>query len=213
MSKLPLDILDDRRREVWRQLGGLPKGGMLAGGTALALQIGHRRSYDFDVFYQKPIQKRWLLSLKKLFGNDLSRTVTDAVPDELTIIVSPDIKLTLLHFPFAPLHRSVVGGTLPMLDKRDVASAKAYAIGRRGAWRDYVDMYFLLRDHLDIASVVREAKKRFNGAFSEKLFLEQLQYFDDIKDFSLEFIGKPIKKETIQKALSTWGMDYARKRL
>src|SRR3989338_513670 len=140
MSKLPLDILDDRRREVWRQLGGLPKGGMLAGGTALALQIGHRRSYDFDVFYQKPIQKRWLLSLKKLFGNDLSRTVTDAVPDELTIIVSPDIKLTLLHFPFAPLHRSVDGGTLPMLDKRDVASAKEYAIGRRGAWRDYVDM-------------------------------------------------------------------------
>jgi len=68
-----------------------------------------------------------------------------------------------------------------IFDIRDLATAKAYAIGKRGVWRDYFDVYFLLKSgELDLKRLLKMSKKRYGSLFSEKLFLEQLCYFDDI---------------------------------
>jgi len=52
---LHYEALDAERNKVWRKLAEFKQAGYLAGGTALALQIGHRISYDFDVFCPKPV--------------------------------------------------------------------------------------------------------------------------------------------------------------
>ena len=57
---------------------------------------------------------------------------------------------------------------------------KAYALGRRSKWKDYVDLYFLLRDHFNIADISTAANQLFGELYSEKMFRTQLCYFDDI---------------------------------
>jgi hypothetical protein len=71
---------------------------------------------------------------------------------------------------------------------KDIASDKAYAIGRRPEYRDYVDLFIVLKNGFNLARTILDAKEKFRGEFSEKLFLSQLVYFEDLKDFTVEFI-------------------------
>jgi len=67
------------------------------------------------------------------------------------------------------------------LSTQGVAITKAYALNRRNSWRDYVDLYFVIRDkHASLKQIIAAAGKVYDGAFSEKLFLAQLLYTDDI---------------------------------
>lgn len=184
----------------------------MGGGTSLALQIGHRKSFDFDFFYDRPIRKDWLVKLRKLFGRRLLRPMIDS-SDELTVILAPDIKLTLLHYPFPPLHKPRILDRIKILDVRDIATSKAYAVGRRGVWRDYVDIYFLLKNHLTLELIIGEAKKRFKGVFDPRLFLQQLVYFDDLDDRLVDLADPKISNRLIKDFLTRAVEEYTRSAL
>ena len=61
-----------------------------------------------------------------------------------------------------------------------LSAMKAYALGRRSKWKDYIDLFFLLRDHFTIGDICTEATRIFGELFSEKMFRSQLCYFEDI---------------------------------
>ena len=61
MSRLYFDILTREQEKTLESLKAFSKYGSLAGGTALAVQLNHRRSYDFDIFFPEPISKRFIL--------------------------------------------------------------------------------------------------------------------------------------------------------
>ena len=65
----------------------------------------------------------------------------------------------------------------------DLAAMKAFALGGRAKWKDYVDMYFLLKDHFSIKEIEQRAEELFHTAFNAKLFRQQLTYYKDI-DYS-----------------------------
>lgn len=206
-SKVQLDLLTASQRRIFLDLGKIAPNGILGGGTAIMLLLAHRKSYDFDVFLNMPIKKQLLFKLKDVYKEKLERPLVDS-EDELTVQVFPNLKLSFIHFPFKPLHETIVSELVALYAKEDLASNKAYVIGRRGAWRDYVDLFSLLKDGVDFTSVIREAKKRFGGAFSEKLFLEQLTYFDDITDFTSEYIGREYSSGEIKKYFETLVREY-----
>ena len=81
-------------------------------------------------------------------------------------------------FPVEPTAKFETYFRLPSL--LQLAAMKAYALGRRSKWKDYVDLYFLLRDHFTIADITTTATQIFGELFSEKMFRSQLCYFDDI---------------------------------
>ena len=85
---------------------------------------------------------------------------------------------------------------------------KAFALGRRAKWKDYVDLYFLLRDHFTIRDISTECEKSFREQYSEKLFRQQLAFHKDI-DFSepVEFIDEPIPENTIKEFLIEKAID------
>jgi len=104
--------------------------------------------------------------------------------------------------------------SLPLFDKRDIAADKAYTVGRRPAWRDYVDLFFLLKGgHVSLEKVIRDAKRKFGTLFAEKLFLEQLTYYKDIKNFKVEFIEKKYSPKQIQDFLKKKVSRYISKEL
>jgi hypothetical protein len=165
------------------------QGFYLAGGTALALQIGHRRSVDFGLASPKAISpfnlERHLISK----GFQIQQTFT-ATADEYSALIQ-ETRITFFYFPFEiehPLLWDKGKITLPTI--KDLGAMKAYALGRRSKWKDYVDLYFILKFHLQLDHLIQRAKDIFSGHFNSKLFREQLCYFDDM-DYSesVEYLG------------------------
>lgn len=188
MFALHTELLDPERKKVFKKLKPFSDIGTLGGGTALMLQLNHRKSYDFDILTPNPTKRGLLLRAQKEFGRDIKPLVDTS--DELTFLTPKNVKVSFVSFPFPPLHSPLPTQWIELFHLKDLASNKAYVVGRRGEYRDYVDLFFLLQAGIKPETIIREARKRFGGAFSPRLFLEQLVYFGDLKDFTVEFVGK-----------------------
>ena len=165
----------------------------LAGGTALALQIGHRKSIDFDLFSTEKISKELLGKVKGAFSE---MTIEQAVnnPDELTIFAS-GVKVTFLAYPFPVLLPFTEYNGVTLLPIKEIAATKCYTIGRRGLYKDYIDIYFILAEqHSSLEEVVALAEKKYGGEFNSRLFLEQILYLEDVDDAEILFLKKPVER-------------------
>lgn len=158
----------------------------LVGGTAIALQIGHRQSIDFDMFKKGTVRKEKISTI--LRSHHLQWQVLFADAEGFHILAN-GVKLTFFQFPF-DIPAKTKFDSLRMPDLLHLAAMKAYALGRRAKWKDYVDLYFLLRDHFSIEDLTDKTGELFPGLFSTKLFKQQLCYFQDI-DYSEEVTFLP----------------------
>ncbi len=185
-SKIHLEILDKKQQEVLQKLQPILSDFTLGGGTALALQIQHRRSFDFDFFTIKPIAKNLLEKVSQLGFSSVVPTF-DTV-DELSVIIDNQIKLTFLAYPFSRVYESFfTDQNIRVFSLPSLAAQKAYTIGRRGVWRDYYDIFSLLHhNYFTLKEIIDLAAINYGDIFSQKLFLSQLVYFDDIQDFGIE---------------------------
>ena len=151
----------------------------LIGGTAIALQIGHRRSIDFDLVTFSELQTDKIRN-KIRKNHRIDSTLVDET-DELTLAVD-GLKFTFLRYPFlVPLTRNL-RAKIKMPDLLPLAAMKAFTISRRAKWKDYVDLYFVFKQY-NLKELSSTAKKLFGEEFNEKLFREQLAFFKDI-DYS-----------------------------
>lgn len=197
MSKIYLDILGSEQKRIFEKLRDFGKEGVLGGGTAISLQISHRQSFDFDIFLSKPIPKALFKKAQEVFGPNLEKLIDSR--DQLTFLINRKTAVTFLYYYFPPLHPLVKTEIINLFDLWDLASDKAATIGRRGIWRDYVDLFFLFKkDYIDLSKVIEEASRRFEANFSPKLFLEQLCYFGDINDFTTQFIKEKYEPSEIK---------------
>ena len=172
----------------------------LAGGTAIALQIGHRRSIDFDLFSGKPLRTTKIINTISRDKHRIDATLEES-REELTMIID-GIKMTFMEYPFDIRLSVNLDDIMMMPDLITLAATKAYSLGRRSKWKDYVDLYFILRDYFTLQDVSAEAKKIFGGGFNERLFREQLCYFADI-DYSegIEFVRGAVDNKVVQEFL------------
>lgn len=148
----------------------------LVGGTAIALQLGHRKSIDFDLFTNKNFGNGTIVN-KILKQFSIESTLVDQV-DELTVVVK-DVKITFLYYPFPLVFKESIEDIIKMPDLLTLAAMKVYALGRRLKWKDYVDIYFILKQYT-LADICNRANEIFKAAFNEKLLREQLCYFNDL---------------------------------
>jgi len=173
-------ILNKKQAEVLANLKSFKKDFYLAGGTSIALHIGHRKSIDLDFFSEKDFDNLSIYKKLKKIG-DISSVLIDN-ESEYTLIVS-SVKLTFLNYPF-PVKNTIEEENFKTVDLLSLAALKAYALGRRAKWKDYVDLYFIFQEH-SLNEVVLKTKEIFKSAFNEKNFYQQLSYFKDI-DYSEE---------------------------
>lgn len=156
----------------------------LVGGTAIALHIGHRESIDFDLFTNKEFLNSTIRSKIRNDGKEIKHVFFDK-KDEYTVLVD-NVKLTFLFYPF-PLSFSEKFDFIKLPDLLTLASMKAYTLGRRNKWKDYVDLYFILRKYHSLKEINNRAEEIFGNEFNEKIFKTQLSYFKDI-DYSEKVI-------------------------
>lgn len=189
ISNIRLELLDKDGQKVLQKLIPITANFVLGGGTALALQLAHRRSFDFDFFSSSQIPKQLLEKLSTILP--IENIVVDTL-DELTFFTTRVIKITFLYYPFKPFFEHVkIEGRLRLFPIKEIALQKAYTIGRRGEYRDYFDLYTILKGgYIDLKELTALAKQVYNGAFDEKLFLEQLVYYGDLRSFDVTPVSK-----------------------
>lgn len=200
------EILTEEQVEILPLLKRVGKEYGLVGGTAVALQIGHRRSIDFDLFSHRAFSN---IALRKKIKSvvKIDRILVNK-NGEFTFLAN-NVKVTFFNYPFALDYRKGFAGIIKMPDLLTLAAMKAYALGQRAKWKDYVDLYFIMKRHQGLAKIVRQAKTIFQQEFNEKIFRTQLAYFADI-DYSEEVIflpGRKINDRQIKKELLRFSLE------
>jgi predicted nucleotidyltransferase component of viral defense system len=155
----------------------LPPKTYLAGGTALALQLGHRYSYDLDFFTPLRFETREVLErFKKIPGFALERTSWQTVLGSVS-----SIRTTLFFYQYPLLFKARKFRGIEVADRRDIAAMKIAAISDRGTKRDFVDLFFLLKSGvLGLKEAVILYEKKFKVAERNRIhILKSLVYFDD----------------------------------
>ncbi|MFH1129586.1 MAG: nucleotidyl transferase AbiEii/AbiGii toxin family protein [Patescibacteria group bacterium] len=115
------------------------------------------------------------------------------------ILTEEQVKLLPFKIDFSEKFEDIIN--IP--DLLTLAAMKAYALNRRAKWKDYVDLYFIFKDHFSLGKVMNKAREIFQGEFNEKNFRSQLSYFKDI-DHSEEVVylkGFEINDKIIEKSL------------
>ena len=169
----------------------------LAGGTAIALCLGHRRSVDFDLMTPDRIKKQRIRKTIDRFPHPVSDILFED-SDQLHIMINA-VRVTFLNYPYPVVAGTDFEEVIRMPDLLTLAAMKAYALGGRAKWKDYVDLFFVLRDHFSLKQVADHAKEIFGAFFNEKLFREQLCYYQDIDDSeAVDFITRAVPESKIK---------------
>ncbi|MBI5206393.1 MAG: nucleotidyl transferase AbiEii/AbiGii toxin family protein [Candidatus Firestonebacteria bacterium] len=200
------EILTENQKNLLPMIKNMGKGYYLAGGTAIALQIGHRGSIDFDLFSSNQLNTIKIISEIKKYNYKINATLEES-PQELTMIIE-EVKITFLEYPFNIESVISFDDIITIPDLLTLGAMKAYSLGRRSKWKDYVDLYFIIKNYFSVKEISKKAGEIFEGGFNEKLFREQLCYFADI-DFSekIEYTSDVIEDEEIKKFLMNMAVE------
>jgi hypothetical protein len=149
----------------------------LAGGTALALYLGHRRSKDFDFFRAKEFLPQDLLSvLRETAELDVLREAAGT----LTVMLRW-VPVSFFHYDYPllrPLRESPWGLLLAGPD--DIAAVKLAATAGRDSRKDFVDLYFYARRVLPLEQALAWFREKYQGVRVDPYhLLRSLTFFDD----------------------------------
>ena len=174
-----LNILNSDQKDFLPLLKLFNRSFYLVGGTAIALQIGHRESIDFDLFTRKEPLNYDLISDKIKKSNNVVQTVFTRKSFCYTLVIN-NVQFTFYSYLYdVPLNESFEN-YIKMPDLLTLAAMKAFALGKRAKWKDYVDLYFILTKYHTLKEISLKAKEIFKGEFNDKNFRISLSYFEDV---------------------------------
>jgi len=153
----------------------------LAGGTALALQTGHRKSVDLDFFTQKKDFNN--VALLNHFAKNKNWKTT--ISQEGTIYGELlGAKISFIAYPFfIPKQELIKYGTVKIIQPIDVAVMKIIAISQRGRKRDFFDLYWCMKNIEPLEKTMKRLKVQYPSvAHDFHHILKSLVYFVDAED-------------------------------
>lgn len=170
----------------------------LAGGTALSLQCGNRKSYDLDFFTTEKF-----FDSKKLLINFINNKnwLTDIASDDTVYGELFKAKISFIAYPFfRPKESFIKHGTLKVLRPIDVAVMKIIAISQRGKKRDFFDLYWCVKNVASFKDIILRLKDQYpTVAHDYHHILKSLVYFNDAESDVDPIIFFEIKWTTVKK--------------
>jgi hypothetical protein len=184
MKRFPphLDILPTAQRQLWIELNQVPAEFTLYGGTAIALQLGHRQSVDFDFFGSRPFDP---MNLQSSIPFLAKARVLQREKNTLTAILDREGHVAVSFFGVPHLPRLVSphvsdGNGLKIASLLDLAGTKASVVQVRPERKDYLDLDVLItRGGITLPMALTAAQAMYGASFNPQITLKALSYFDD----------------------------------
>lgn len=192
-------ILSDNQLKLIEKIKDLPRQYYMAGGTALALQLGHRTSLDFDFFTNEHFEiEKVLANLERNFDEiKVERTAKD------TLILEIDgVSFSLFYYPYGLIRPLVDFENIKLASLEDIAAMKMIAISTRGKRRDFIDAFYLL-EKFNLGEIIKMTLRKY-PSYQVMVILKGLIYFKDaeadevsrkIEIFDTNFSWEAVKKK------------------
>ncbi len=181
------DILDTKRKNILPLLAVFKPDFYLAGGTGLALQIGHRDSIDFDFFTRKTIDTVDLYERLVLIfaGHRIDKIQEEK--NTLSVFIDGNIKLSFFAYRYPLLEASIEEPFLSIASIVDIACMKLSAIVSRSTNKDYIDLFYILKK-MSLEDVLKHVSRKMPD-LDTNLVLKSLVYFADVVEEPIHFKG------------------------
>lgn len=182
MTALHAEVLDEKTADLLSRIGAGQafRDFYLAGGTGLALQLGHRISLDLDLFSERPWSAPPLLGALRALGP----TVIDQESEGTLVGSVGGVRVSFFYYPYSllePLLRPT--GGVPVAGLLDIACMKLIAVSQRGSRKDFIDLYFLRDAGVDLRVALGALPRKMPGVEHNLVHLARsLAYFADAEN-------------------------------
>ena len=171
----------------------------LSGGTALSIQLGHRESEDLDFFSQNPFKpeliEQQLLEYGSLSETELSHGTLNTYLNGM--------KLQFLYYPYRLIKPVVDWEGIHLSSVIDIACTKLQTVGMRGSRKDFIDIFFLLKE-MTLETILTYTKEKYlESDYSETHILKSLVYFDDAEVQPMPRMHQDVSWEQIKQVITT----------
>lgn len=167
----------------------------LVGGTALALQLGHRKSIDLDFFGNLETSLEELTTILSEFS-----TVTPVSSSRMTrFLVVDGVKVDIVSYPYGWIDNPVSAEGVVLAGIKDIAAMKLSAITNRGTKKDFIDYYFLLKRY-SLKELIELYRQKYSDA---QLFtsIKSLSYFDDAESDPMPDMIVPVDWDEVKSTI------------
>ena len=176
-----LDILPPPQLTLWAELVNVPSEFTLYGGTAVALQLGHRQSIDFDFFGTRVIDTD---SLYREVPFLRGAKIIQQERNTLTCLVDRDgpVKVSFFGLPHIRSIEPpyvVSENKLKVASLIDLAGMKAAVVQHRAEAKDYFDLDAIMSAGIGLPAALAAAQYIYGSQFNPQITLKALSYFDD----------------------------------
>ncbi len=174
----------------------------LVGGTAMALQTGHRKSVDLDLFGELSLDETILTETVSSMGNIVW---LNKLKNIKSLLVN-GIKVDFVNYSYPWLSEPLNENNIRLASKKDIAAMKLSAITGRGAKKDFTDLYFLLKE-FSLKKMVQLYEEKFADG-SAFMVLKSLVYFEDAENDEMPEMLMPASWEMIKKTVTQHHRKY-----
>lgn len=174
----------------------------LVGGTSLALQIGHRISVDLDLFGNLDADEIAISSALSGYGHATRLRKTQ----NIHVYLINGVKVDLVNYPYPWLNELLVKDNLKLAAIKDIAAMKIAAVTGRGSKKDFVDIYFLLKQ-MRLMDMLNAYEKKYQDG-SRFMALKSLIYFEDAEEDEMPRMLKPLTWQKVKDTIKKEHRDY-----
>ena len=180
--------------QLLKQLQELPllKASRLVGGTALALQLGHRKSVDLDLFGGIDASSE---EIREALSMSHSITVVKESRN-INIYLIDGIKVDFVNYKYAWIDKAVEEDTVILAGIKDIAAMKIAAVVGRGTKKDFIDIYFLLRQY-SLQEILQLYLQKYPDG-SLFIALKSLSYFEDAEPDPMPVMFEKVNWEDVK---------------
>ena len=196
------NVLNQAGLQVLPYFKKLPEGFYLSGGTALALQIEHRISIDFDFFSPQSFdtQKLFTMLSFEIFG-DLKLTIIQEAENTLDVLTANQVKISFLTYRYPTVYPLIQTPYFKVADQLDIGASKLVAITQRSSQKDYFDIFFILQQ-FSLEKLFEVAEKKY-PTFNPVLYLKALSYFEDCDPTTPQLVSTTVSFDEVKQELTT----------
>ncbi len=199
-----IEILSDAQKRVLASLAQVLAGTAyyLAGGTALALQLGHRRSIDFDWFIRKLGEPEGLFRLMKALQMDY---VVESVSIETVYLTIEGVQNSFIGYDYPMLRNTVPipDTAIRMASMEDIACMKLSAIASRGSRKDFFDLHHLMTHGCSLDDCLRLYMEKYQNRDIGHV-IRSLVYFADADGEPEVKMIRPVDWNHVKKDFEKW---------
>ena len=176
---------------------------LLVGDTSLALQMGHRLSVDLDLFGELNADRQEIITELSKLGE----LKTIHFTNNINIFTLNGVKIDIVNYVYPWLKKKLVIDDIKLANIIDISAMKIAAITGRGTMKDFIDLYYLLKQ-FSLKQILEFYEQKYSDA-SVFMAIKSLTYFVDVDEDIMPKMFEKVNWENVKTEIKQQVLNYS----